>query len=155
MVSLLRDDSASRTWSDWPPGLVEGNSPSITASSYDPAIERTRLQLISAIRDWTRNPITWSDRDDPVPVENLSAETGIASIRRLPSDRAFPKIAPDGDGGLMLVWKGRERKTLVSVDRVMLLLVSEPGRGNSHHFRPLRFDGEAIPAIVLEHLPPR
>jgi hypothetical protein len=106
------------------------------------------------IKDWTREPITWSERD-PVPLDRLSAETAMSFIRRLPADRAFPKVAPDGEGGLMLVWDGRERKTLLTIDRVMLLLVSEPGRANSHHFRPLRFDGEALPAIILEHLPPR
>jgi hypothetical protein len=101
-----------------------------------------------------RHPINWSD-SEAVPIDSLSAETAIAFILRLPPDRAFPKIAPDGEGGLMLVWDSSERKTLVTIDRVVLLLVSEAGRPNSHHFRPLRFDGDAIPAILLEHIPSR
>jgi hypothetical protein len=139
--------------SDWSAWTLGSNSPSITASGYDPSTERRRAQLMSIIRDWARNPITWSERE-PAPVDSLSAETAIAFLRRLPPDRAFPKIAPDGEGGLMFVWEGRERKTLLTIDRVMLLLVSEPGRPISHHFGPLRFDGEAIPRIVIEHLPP-
>jgi hypothetical protein len=127
---------------------------SSAASGYDPEIERERAGLVAAIAYLAANPITWTERD-PVRVDTTTAESAVAFITRLPADRTFPKIAPDGEGGMMFVWNGRERKTLLSIDRTTLLLVSEPGRESSFHFSPLRFDGETIPAIVLEHLPSR
>ena len=128
---------------------------SSAAFSYDPGIERRRSELLSAIRYLVQSPITWSEREAPVPIDRVSAETALAFIRRIPADRAFPKLAPDGEGGLMFVWDSQERKAMITVDRAFLLLVMDPGQPNSHHFTPLRFDGETIPAIVIEALPRR
>lgn len=129
-------------------------TPPSAASSYDPAAERTRAKLIGVIKHLATTPITWTERD-PIPIDKISAETAIGFIYQLPPDRAFPKVAPDGEGGIMLVWDSRLQKELITVDRTTLLLVDNPGQPNSHHFRPLRFDGERIPPIILEHLPRR
>src|SRR5262245_21323316 len=101
---------------------------SSAAFLYDPGIERRRSELLSAIRYLARSPVTWSDREVPVPVDGVSAETALAFIRCMPADRALPKLAPDGEGGLMLVWDSQERKAMITVDRAFLLLVSNPGQ---------------------------
>jgi hypothetical protein len=132
--------------------------PQITASSaafsYDPIIERARLELLGAIRYLAKTPITWSERE-PMPIDALSAETALAFIRCIPGDRAFPKLAPDGEGGLIFVWDSQERKAMITVDRAFLLLVTNPGERESYHFSPLRFDGETIPPIIVDSLPRR
>jgi hypothetical protein len=127
---------------------------SSAAFSYDPSIERARSELLAAIRYLAKTPITWSERE-PAPIDRLSAETALAFIRCMPADRAFPKLAPDGEGGIMFVWDSQERKAMITVDRAFLLLVIHPGESDSYHFRPLRFDGETIPPIIVEELPRR
>jgi hypothetical protein len=129
---------------------ASGIKASSAASDYDPVIERTRTELVAAIKYIAKTPITWSEHE-AAAVDTLSAETALAFVRQLPRDRAFPKIAPDGEGGIMLVWN----KALITVSQSRLFLVANPGQPDSYHFQPLRFDGERIPAIVLEKLPPR
>jgi hypothetical protein len=128
---------------------------SSAAFSYDPGIERARSELLAAIKYLAQTPITWSEREPAVPIERLSAETAMAFIRCMPGDRAFPKLALDGEGGLMFVWDSQERKAMITVDRAFLLLVTKPGEPASYHFNPLRFDGETIPSIIIESLPRR
>lgn len=122
--------------------------------TLDPATERKRVKLIGVIKHLAANPISWTERD-PITIDKVSAETAIDFIRQLPPDRAFPKVAPDGEGGIMFVWENSSLKELITVDRTTLLLIENPGQPSSYHFRPLRFDGERIPPIILEHLPRR
>jgi hypothetical protein len=98
--------------------------------------------------------VTWTERD-PVRIDYISAETAKDFIYQLPPDRAFPKVAPDGEGGIMLVWDSPQCKELITIDRNILFLIENPGQPNSYHFNPLRFDGERIPSIILERLPHR
>jgi hypothetical protein len=130
-------------------------SASSAASSYDPDVERPRSELLATIRYLAKNPITWSERDVGTRVDHLSAETALAFIRAMPADRAFPKLAADGEGGLIFLWESQERKAMITVDGGLLWLVRQPGEPDSFHFSPLRFDGETIPRIVIESLPRR
>jgi hypothetical protein len=124
------------------------------AFAYDPDVVRTRAKLIGVIKHLAAMSVTWTERD-PIRIDEISAETAISFISQLPSDRAFPKVAPDGEGGIMLVWDSQQQKELITIDRTTLLLIENPGQLDSHHFRPLRFDGERIPPIILERLPRR
>jgi hypothetical protein len=151
--ALQTDDGFDRDLSSWSVQRRDGGGASITSSQYDPEVERQRSARLTLIRHLMRNPISWSERD-PVPIGSVSAETALAFIHRLPSDRAFPKVAPDGDGSIALLWDGPDRP-LIAVDRTMLLLVLDPGGPNSRHFSPMRFDGETIPPIILNYLPHR
>jgi hypothetical protein len=140
--------------SSWPIRPQPRITPPSAASSYDLAAERTRATLVGLIKHLATTPITWTERD-PIRIDKISAETAIGFIHQLPPDRAFPKVAPDGEGGIILVWDSGSQKELITVDRTSLLLIENPGQPSSYHFRPLRFDGERIPPIILEHLPRR
>jgi hypothetical protein len=155
MTTALRlGDGAGQDLSFWPVRPQTRVTASSAASTYEPEVERLRTQLLAAIRHLLKNPITLSDRD-PTPIDSLSVETAFAFIRRLPADRAFPMIAPDGEGGIMMVWQNKGNEALVTIDRTTLFLVERPGEAASYHFAPLRFDGETILSIILEHLPRR
>jgi hypothetical protein len=143
-----------RTIASWPVQPQQRFAPPSAASAYDPEVERTRAKLIGVIKYLVTTSVTWTERD-PVRIDDISAETAIGFIYQLPPDRAFPKVAPDGEGGIMLVWDSPQRKDLITVDRNILLLIENPGQPNSYHFDPLRFDGERIPSIILERLPRR
>jgi hypothetical protein len=150
----LRNDASSPDLTSWPVRHQGASGISMAASQYDPAVERQRAALISAIRYLVKNPTNWS-AGQAAPIETISAETAVAFMRCLPVDRAFPLIAPDGEGGVVFLWDVADCRALITCDGAKLLLVRDPGAPNSFHFSPLRFDGEAIPSIILEHLPRR
>ena len=151
MTAAHARSGASVSWQIRPQLRVTLSS---AASSYDPMVERTRQALVGAIEHMVTSPITWRE-EEPAPIDSLSAETAIAFIQQLPSDRAFPKLAPDGEGGIMLVWREQSPRALITADKGKLLLIANPGQPDSHHFRPLNFDGETIPALILENIPRR
>jgi len=154
MPVLNRNDSLSQDLSSWPVQRRGDRAGYIASSQYNPAVERERAAAMALIRHLMVNPISWSDRS-PVSIDPVSAETALAFIQRLPSDRALPKIAPDGDGSIALLWDDGPHRALIAIDRVMLHLVREPGRPSSFHFSPMRFDGETIPPLILNDLPRR
>jgi hypothetical protein len=151
MTAAHERSGASVSWQIRPQPRVTLSS---AASSYDPMVERTRQALVGAIEHMVTSPVTWRE-EEPAPIDSLSAETAIAFIQQLPSDRAFPKLAPDGEGGIMLVWREQSPRALITADKGKLLLIANPGQPDSHHFRPLNFDGETIPALILENIPRR
>jgi hypothetical protein len=151
MTAAHARSGASVSWQIRPQLRVTLSS---AASSYDPMVERTRQALVGAIEHMVTSPITWRE-EEPAPIDSLSAETAIAFIQQLPSDRAFPKLAPDGEGGIMFVWREQSPRALITADKGKLLLIANPGQPDSHHFRPLNFDGETIPALILEKIPRR
>lgn len=152
MTTALRREDIDLT--SWPVQRQDAGTASIAASHYDPAIERQRKSLMATVGLLARRSATWSDRE-PVPVDRVSAETAFAFIRELPVDRAFPKVAPDGEGGIVLVWNQPDNRVLITVDEAKLLLVRDPGGPGSYHFSPLRFDGETIPPMIVDQLPRR
>jgi hypothetical protein len=151
---LERSVSFDQDLSSWPTQRQIRESASITTWQYDPAIERRRAEVIAIIKQLTRVPTTSSDRD-AVSIDTLSAETARAFVQRLPADRAFPKVGPDGEGGLVLLWDGSSARALIAVDGTTLILVRDPGSPQSYHFSPMRFDGDTIPPIIIECLPRR
>jgi hypothetical protein len=112
------------------------------------------MRILATIASLAGQPVTWGERE-PANIEDLSTETALAFVWRLPTDRAFPKVAPDGEGGLIFIWGDDRPKALVSVDGTTLSLVINPGTPASDHRPPMRFDGELIPSYILDVLPHR
>lgn len=136
------------------PRRPAARSTTAASSAINPAAEDDRLRLLVAIASLGAYPVTWGERE-PVGIDDLAIETALAFISRLPADRAFPKVAPDGEGGLMLIWDGEPPRALLSIDRTMLSLILNPGTPASDHLPSARFDGELIPAGILNVLPHR
>jgi hypothetical protein len=152
MMYALRSDTG-RDLTSW--DVRRGGSGTLMAAShYDPAIERERAAILSVIKRLAKQSINWS-QSEAAPIDGISAETALAFIHQLPVDRGFPKIAPDGEGGIALVWDRPGERVLITCDRATLALVQDPGGPNSYHFSPIRFDGETIPPIILQYLPQR
>lgn len=156
MTTAARNDQsyASSIWDRW----QRSSASTIftgAASGFSPELERARARLIAAIISLAREPIGWSDRDTPVPIDGLTVETATQFLGHLPDDRALPVVVPDGDGGLALLWEDQPQKALLTIDHAMLLLVRDPGKPTSQHFSPVRFDGETIPKWLIAALPSR
>jgi hypothetical protein len=63
----------------------------------------------------------------------------------------LPKVAPDGEGGLMLVWEAAS--VALVVDGWRLHLVVDAGTPHARYFDDLPFDGKNLPDEVLKVVP--
>lgn len=86
--------------------------------------------------------------------KNIDTRTAVFSkyvIQQLPDTVPLPKIAPDVEGGLLMVWEG-QRTVLATIEGNKLHLVAEPGTLESRHFDDLELTGLALPADLLREL---
>lgn len=70
----------------------------------------------------------------------------------LPRSAPLPKVAPDGEGGLLLAWTlGDGHRTLVTVDDGSLHAVTKAGTAESEYFNNIVFEGD-IPGDLLQSI---
>ena len=77
-------------------------------------------------------------------------------IMGLPMDRALPKVAPDGEGGLALIWDDEDSKLVFDIDGFALHIIERAGSTTSVHHSKVRIlsDGE-LPSKYVNLIPPR
>lgn len=113
--------------------------------------EKTRQRLIQLIRRFEVEGFSFGF-DEEIKCDAASAEAASAFLRALPAECRLPKIAPDGEGGVILAWETAQRELVMSVCGWTLYpvinLSSKP-----EHLSGLNFDGEKIPDTILRHLP--
>ncbi|CAN7779864.1 hypothetical protein LJR084_008129 [Variovorax sp. LjRoot84] len=73
-------------------------------------------------------------------------------IDALPRDTTLPKLAPDGEGGIILAWATEQRKMFVTVDDARLHCVDNAGSPDAVYFDDLAFDGYLMPQPILDAL---
>jgi hypothetical protein len=99
-----------------------------------------RQLLASVIRKFERH----------AAVTSVSHEAAITFIDALPRGAPLPKVAPDGDGGLLLAWTlGSGGRTLVTIDGWTIHCVSRAGTEMATYWDDLAFDG-TIPAEIQQ-----
>jgi hypothetical protein len=117
--------------------------------------EQTREELIALMRRVAADGLSWTGgeaRKITVPTR----ETAEAFLRALPPGKAFPKISPDGEGGLMMVWEGTEHPLLVTVDDMRLHAVIAAATPAAEYIDDILFGwGQEIPERILDAIPAR
>jgi hypothetical protein len=73
-------------------------------------------------------------------------------LSQLKSKHMLPRIAPDGEGDLMMVWDNPPT-LLVTVEGKALHAVLHPGSPRSRHIPPVEFVGEAVPGEIAAFIP--
>ena len=84
----------------------------------------------------------------PNKIDTLTATFAVRVIWQLPDNIRLPKIAPDSEGGLLMVWEG-QKTILATVDRDVVHVVIDPGTLNAVHFDGLKLTGRALPPELL------
>jgi hypothetical protein len=161
---IVQTPGLTGTYSDLTTGFTGAYSPSGTVmgtpnvsgdtgpkSSAQIQFEERRLRLISAILNMKGAAPNWSGI--PSVVREDSANSAAQFLRCLPGDAILPRIAPDGEGDVMLVWEGPRGNCIVTVEKRSLHLVSEPGKVNVHQVGPQQFLGFSIPPSILTSIP--
>lgn len=85
-------------------------------------------------------------------ITRTSMHAAEAFIEALPRVKKLPKVAPDGEGGVLMAWERRQGRTLVTVADWMLYVVAKAGTPWAFYLDDMTFD-ENIPSDVLTVIP--
>lgn len=113
--------------------------------------ERVKRRLINVIYRFKSDEFSYGTEARGI-WETSSAEAASALIATLPPYCSLPRIAPDGEGGVILAWEVGRNQLIMLVYDWSLYCVINPGP-HAQHLPTYRFDGEAIPREVLAHIP--
>lgn len=115
---------------------------------------RTRKALIELVSQFVTEGLSFDDQSE-CKANELSAEAASAFLWRLPPEFSLPKIAPDDEGDIVMVWEAADTTVLLTMDSWRLHIVVNPATPKSHHLPEMVFDGEVIPQKLLDYLPVR
>ncbi len=146
MLDYRLDSSYSGTSTEWveygdhAPIFDIGVMPGERATPDALANYRQRELLASVVQKFEKHAV----------VSSVSHEAAITFFDALPRSAPLPKVAPDGDGGLLLAWTLKSgARTLVTIDGWTLHCVSRTGTEMAEYSDDLAFDG-TIPAVIQE-----
>ena len=94
------------------------------------------------------------DDDDALPINLKTCEYSVNFIRGLTEDFVLPKVSPDGEGDIMLVW-GKPARLLVTVEGEVLHVIVHPASKSAKYLPPINFNGYEIPSEVAKLIPRR
>lgn len=89
-------------------------------------------------------------------VSKISPDTrnsAIALFSSLPPGLVPPKLSPDGDGGLMMVWESDAASALAVLDGWTIHVVKSPATAQAEYFDDIPYDRESIPPYLLQAIP--
>jgi hypothetical protein len=154
----LRDVISAR---DWYPRLPwQRHSVSIAALPGDALTreaigrEERRRALISLVYRFAIHGLSWT-ADQTATIPPATAVVAEAFFDALPANKALPKISPDGEDGLMMVWEGSGDPLLVTLDGVRLHAVIAATTPYAEYLNDVPFDCWEIPAAILTAIPSR
>jgi hypothetical protein len=117
------------------------------------ALERSRVmdRLKILVLRFIAEGISWqAGRATKITVS--TAESAIALLPLLPNDVPIPKIAPDGEGGLNIVWEDNGNIVLLIVDNYILHTVKHAGTCSAVCEENIAFDRQSLPKELLSFL---
>ncbi|RQR29098.1 hypothetical protein DIE23_22930 [Burkholderia sp. Bp9143] len=122
----------------------------VTDASIERARERERL--ISLIGQMNQDGYSCM-RDRPSKISDESAAAARALFEMLLPTHEVPKVAPDGEGGLIVVWDDPGSSTVLVIDNWKLHLVVNATTPEARYFDDVPFDGEHLPDVIVESIP--
>ena len=163
--------SLTETWSQPPPGILGGAlrtwrlwqspSPSLAVVPGEAATrdalrhEEAREALIALVHRFAAYGLSWTGGES-AKITAATQQAAEAFLRVLPAGKAFPKISPDGEGGLMMVWEGAGDPLLLTIDNLRLHAVVAAATPRANYINDLPFDwAQVIPQPILDVIPAR
>jgi len=121
-------------------------------SCIDPSFIRASDRLVSAIGCMGKFGLSF-DGKVPVPVQTSSVKAAQSFLRALTPECTLPQVAPDGEGGVLMVWESAG--FFLTFDQWRLHALVGPGTSNIRHVDDVPFYGDFIPVEILCHIPLR
>ena len=112
---------------------------------------RARLALMKLVASKEFQALSY-DVNISVDMHPETVRVARELLSQLRSHQTLPKIAPDGEGDLMMVW-GRPPELLITVEGKTLHTVIHPATARSRHLPSLEFNGEAVPSEIAALIP--
>ena len=115
--------------------------------------ERTRRALMNLVFSFKTQGLSFDDRFD-YTANSASAEAAVAFTRQLSAEYQLPRVAPDDEGDIIMVWEA-DTTVLLTIEGWRMHIVLNPATQQSVHLPVGIFDGETIPDALLDHIPVR
>lgn len=112
---------------------------------------RSRVLLLDLIQKYSKE--TDTDNPDHNRITEATSQAAVAFFSALPPSTKLPKITPEGEGGLTVIWENGSAPVILVVDDWKLHLVKAATTPHAQYFDDLLFDGERVPNEVIEALP--
>lgn len=110
--------------------------------------------LLSLISRFAVDGLSW-EVGQLSKITSMTASTASAFFAALPANKRLPKIAPDGEGGLMAIWEKSPGPLLLTVDDSRLHAVIAATTKDAEYLDDTSFDLVAIPTRILSEIPSR
>jgi len=138
--------------------LVEVDGPDVSVLPGKPATEEAIAEekLRSSIIDLINYFFSEGHSRQVGRVSTISPDTrssAIALFSALPPGLVPPKLSPDGDGGLMMLWESGTASALAVLDGWMIHVVKAPATAQAEYFDNVPYDRERIPPALLQAIP--
>lgn len=111
--------------------------------------ERATVDVIqnAALRKRLIELIRRFQNEDALSVS--SSDAAEVFIEALPRNAPLPKISPDADGALLMVWVRDNDKTLVAIENWAIHAVAHAGTPLAEYYEDIEFEGGNIPQDIL------
>lgn len=106
--------------------------------------EQARQRLIAALALFRSHGYSQGENERGT-ISEASQQLSVALLNALPRHAALPKIAPDGDSGVVMVWEVNDTQLLLTVDEQGLHCVQNAGTPAAVYHDDLYYDGSALP----------
>jgi len=112
-------------------------------------------QMIALLQRFARFGFSWR-AGEPAKITPTTHQVSEAFLRALPAAKAFPKIAPDGEGGLLMIWERSGKRFLLTINDLRLHGVIAVGAPDAEYIDGMPLDlVQVIPDKILDAIPAR
>ncbi len=111
--------------------------------------ERNKEALAALIDRFSLKGFSWTAGR----ISTINARTMVSAkafLQVLPPETPLPRVSPDGEGGLLMLWEETGKSTLLVIDGWTMHLVESPTTPRARYLDDVPFDGEQVPARVLQ-----
>jgi hypothetical protein len=109
--------------------------------------EQARARLIGALNLFRSYGFTMHSEQNSI-ISEVSKDRSVALLKALPRQAQLPKVAPDGERGVVMVWDKGNTKFLLTVDEQGLHCIENAGTPDAVYHDDLYYDGAALPPQV-------
>ncbi len=116
-------------------------------------LRETRQALIRLVRRFADVGLSWA-AGQSAKITVITQLTAQRFLLALPAGKALPKISPDGEGGLVMVWEGATGPLLLTIDDFHLHAVIGATTRQAEYIDDVPFGpGRNIPQRILDSIP--
>lgn len=90
--------------------------------------------------------------DQSVAISEVSRCRSVAFLSALPRKTMLPRVAPDGEQGVVMIWDKNDRQLLLTLDEQSMHCVQNAGTLHAIYHDDLHYDGVNMPQQVVDAL---